>query len=147
MFDAARRNFLKSPVWLGLASPFVQGAPRRPLQTWNAPGTKITAVRTYVLDQEILVEVATDIGMSGWVECGDDNLQPMEPFVHTSLKDWVIGADPFDNEPLWNLLFYKNHDLGPGEALTNAISKIGIEVDVDALRRVVARAPKELARV
>ena len=66
MFDAARRNFLKSPVWLGLASPFVI---RQPLQVENG-----------------YLRVPQEAG-------------------------------------------------------------IGIEVDVDALRRVVARAPKELARV
>ncbi len=90
------------------------------------PSVRIKEVRSYLLQQALFVEVVTDSGESGWGECASDGLEVMRAFVEHELKRWVIGADPFDSERLWETMFYKKHDLGPGGALTNAISGIDL---------------------
>lgn len=90
------------------------------------PSVRIKEVRSYLLRQALFVEVVTDSGESGWGECASDGLEVMRAFVEHELKRWVIGADPFDSERLWETMFFKKHDLGPGGALTNAISGIDL---------------------
>jgi L-alanine-DL-glutamate epimerase-like enolase superfamily enzyme len=86
----------------------------------------IKEVRTYVLDGACFVQVAASNGLSGWGEADADNPPLMAAFIDNGLKQQVIGHDPWDTERLWDAMFYKNHDQGPGGALANAIAGIDI---------------------
>lgn len=127
MTSSNRRSFLKTAAALSAGAfvlPKAARAAATPTALTAAPEVKITDVRTYLLPQAIFVEVVSDAGVSGWGECANDGGSLMQAFVNQKLKQWVIGRDPFDTEPLWDLMFYKNHDLGPGGTLTNAIAGI-----------------------
>ncbi|HVN32859.1 MAG TPA: mandelate racemase/muconate lactonizing enzyme family protein [Thermoanaerobaculaceae bacterium] len=133
-----RRVFLK---WLALAGGAaglaeasraaltgadVGASPPSPAPAAVGPGrapVRVTDVRTWRMHDALFVEVVSDAGVAGWGECGDDHAF-MERFVQSELKERVVGQDPFDGERLWDLMFYRNHDLGPGGVLTNAIAGV-----------------------
>jgi L-alanine-DL-glutamate epimerase-like enolase superfamily enzyme len=87
---------------------------------------RITDVVTYPIKGAVFVEVRTDAGISGWAEAAPDNRHAARSLIENGLKEWVIGESAFDSARLWQLMFYKNHDLGPGGLLTNAISGIDL---------------------
>lgn len=89
-------------------------------------GVKITGLKTFVLPRAVLVKLETNAGISGWGESSPNNTRLIETFIHTDMKERVIGRDPFDVEPIWDELFWYNHDLGPGGALPYAVAGIDL---------------------
>jgi L-alanine-DL-glutamate epimerase-like enolase superfamily enzyme len=89
-------------------------------------GIKITGLKTFVLPRAILVKLETNAGIDGWGESSPNNTRLIETFIQTDMKERVIGRDPFDVEPIWDELFWYNHDLGPGGALPYAIAGIDL---------------------
>ncbi|MGF1637233.1 MAG: mandelate racemase/muconate lactonizing enzyme family protein [Cyclobacteriaceae bacterium] len=87
---------------------------------------KITQVRTYILHRAILVKLETNIGISGWGECSPNSPEVIEAFIHHTMKNFVVGQDPFNVELIWDTLFWQNHDLGPAGALPYAIAGIDL---------------------
>ncbi len=87
---------------------------------------KITAVKTYKVPRAIIIKVETNIGVTGWGESSPNSRPVIEAFIHDRLKKLVMGRDPFDVEPLWDELFWKQHDLGPSGALPYAIAGIDL---------------------
>lgn len=86
----------------------------------------LASVETFRHKQAIFVKVTTRGGVAGWGEPAFDNPEVMEAFIHHSLKKHVIGKDPFQAEPIWDAMFYDNHDSGPGGALANSIAGVDI---------------------
>jgi L-alanine-DL-glutamate epimerase-like enolase superfamily enzyme len=86
----------------------------------------IKELTTFRMPDAIYVKLTTDSGAAGWGECASDGLEIMETFVHAELAGHVVGRDPFDSQRIWNDAFFRNHDLGPGGALANAIAGIDI---------------------
>lgn len=125
---SSRRTFLRSAALLGAAPLASTVAPRAIAAQAPAakPDVKITAVNAYVVDRAILVEVASDAGISGWGECAFDGDALMKTFVDQLLKKEVVGKNPFDVRKLWDWMFFEHHDLGPGGALPNAIAGVDI---------------------
>ena len=89
-------------------------------------GIKITGLKTYILPRAIIVKLETNAGISGWGESSPNNTHLIRTFIETDIKKRVIGIDPFDVEPLWDELFWYNHDLGPAGALPYAIAGIDL---------------------
>jgi len=125
-----RRNFISS---LGIASlaaisNTVFASEKKIQQTVNPEktGIKITNLKTYVLPRAILVKIETNAGISGWGESSPNNTRLIQTFIETDMKDRVIGRDPFDTEPIWNELYWYNHDLGPAGALPYAVAGIDL---------------------
>ncbi len=87
---------------------------------------KIGEVKTYIMDDAIFVRVTTDSGLSGWGECDAGSHQVMDAFIHSEHAQRILGKDPFDNEQLYDRMFYGAHDFGPGGALSNSIAGIDI---------------------
>lgn len=87
---------------------------------------KITDIKTYKLYRAILVKVETNTGISGWGECSPNSTEVMESFIHHTIKELIIGQDPFNVELIWDTLFWQNHDLGPSGALPYAIAGIDL---------------------
>ncbi len=100
---------------------------------------RITGVKTYVLPRAILVKLETNAGISGWGESSPNNTHLIQTFIQTDMKDRVIGRDPFDVEPLWDELFWHNHDLGPAGALPYAIA--GIDLAMWDLKGKILKQP------
>lgn len=126
--SSSRRAFLRHAALLGATgsiSPLVGHAAAAAPAT-AAADVKITDVRSYVVDRAILVEVASDAGISGWGECAFDGGSLMKTFVDQLLKKELAGKNPFDVRKLWDSMFFENHDLGPGGALPNAIAGVDI---------------------
>ncbi len=100
------------------------GSPREfvPGQT----GIKITGIKTFILPRAVLVKIETNAGISGWGESSPNNTRLIQTFIHTDMKDRIIGKDPFNTEPIWDELFWHNHDLGPAGALPYAIAGIDL---------------------
>ncbi len=123
-----RRNFLSR---LGLAGA---GALALPAEAWghSSPGrpgsadVKISDVKTFKIKKAILVKVETNAGVSGWGESSPNSREVIESFIHHRMKALIIGRSPFDVEPIWDRLFWENHDLGPGGALPYAIAGIDL---------------------
>lgn len=86
----SRRTFLKSAALLGAAPLASTVAPRAVAAPAPAPAAKpdvkITAVNAYIVDRAILVEVASDAGISGWGECAFDGAALMKTFVERSVR-------------------------------------------------------------
>ena len=122
-----RRDFLKSAATTAAAAGLVAplGAHSAAAST-ALSGVKISEVKTFLMPGAIFVKVTTDSGLSGWGECAEDNTAVMETFIHNGIKRQVLGSDPFDIEPIWDRMFYRNHDLGPGGSLANAIAGVDI---------------------
>lgn len=102
-------------------------------------GIKITGLKTFVLPRAILVKLETNAGIDGWGESSPNNTRLIETFIQTDMKERVIGRDPFDVEPIWDELFWYNHDLGPGGALPYAIA--GIDLALWDLKGKILKQP------
>jgi L-alanine-DL-glutamate epimerase-like enolase superfamily enzyme len=120
----SRRALLQAGALL--VSRSVPSIAQAPLPTVTLSDITIKDVRVHVLDGACFVQVVASNGMSGWGETDADNPPLMAAFIHNGLKQQVIGQDPWDTERLWDAMFYKNHDQGPGGALANAIAGIDI---------------------
>lgn len=76
----------------------------------------------------MVVEVATDEGVTGWGESLCHGLQPPEvaaSFVEFCFKPMLVGRDPFDVEVLWEEMYNRTRPFGGGAAV-NAMSGIDI---------------------
>lgn len=127
-----RRSFLKVSAAAGAASLISLPQETRAETLSPASRVKVADVRTYKLKDAIFVEVVADSGVTGWGEASPNNRHVVEVFIHTGLKRHVIGRSVWDAEPVWDDMFFDNHDLGPGGALTNAIA--GVDVALWDLR-------------
>jgi L-alanine-DL-glutamate epimerase-like enolase superfamily enzyme len=127
-----RRTFLKVSAAAGAASLISLPQETRAETLNPASRVKVADVRTYKLKDAIFVEVVADSGATGWGEASPNNRHVVEAFIHTGLKQHVIGRSVWDAEPVWDDMFFDNHDLGPGGALTNAIA--GVDVALWDLR-------------
>lgn len=92
----------------------------------DADKLAIKSVETFVVEGACFVKVTASNGAAGWGETDADNPPLMAAFIHHGLKQRVVGESVWDNERLWDAMFYKNHDQGPGGALANAIAGIDI---------------------
>jgi L-alanine-DL-glutamate epimerase-like enolase superfamily enzyme len=99
----------------------------------------VASVITYRHPQALLVKVTSASGAVGWGECESGNLPLVESFIHTPLKRNVIGKSIWDAEQNWDRMFYDQHDLGPGGALTGAIA--GIDLALHDLRGKLVSQP------
>ena len=125
-----RRKFLATVGLGGMAGAAYAGDAMRqipqPVFTNDKTGIKITNLKTFVLPRAILTKIETNAGISGWGESSPNNTHLIQTFIQTDMKDRVIGRDPFDVEPIWDELFWYNHDLGPAGALPYAIAGIDL---------------------
>ena len=125
-----RRKFLSTLGMAGLSGAAIANPVRKSvLNPEYNPGKtdiKITGLKTYVLPRAILTKLETNAGISGWGESSPNNTHLIQTFIQTDMKDRVIGRDPFDVEPIWDELFWYNHDLGPAGALPYAVAGIDL---------------------
>ncbi len=128
-----RRDFLTKfgPAAAGaavLAKPFLDPDTTKDTLYPNPgkTGIKITNVKTFTLHKAILVKLETNAGISGWGESSPNSRKVIEAFIHHTMKELLIGRDPFNIEPIWDRLFWENHDLGPAGALPYAIAGIDL---------------------
>ncbi len=130
MKELNRRKFLSTIGLGGVGSAvYAMNSTKEVLQPALNPGKtgiKITNLKTYVLPRAILTKLETNAGISGWGESSPNNTRLIQTFIQTDMKDRVIGRDPFDVEPIWDELFWYNHDLGPAGALPYAIAGIDL---------------------
>jgi L-alanine-DL-glutamate epimerase-like enolase superfamily enzyme len=98
----------------------------RPAAGAQTEGVTIREVRPWVVPGACFVQVVASNGVSGWGECDADNPPIMAAFVENSLKKHVLKQDPWDSERLWDTMFFRNHDHGPGGALANSIAGVDI---------------------
>ena len=88
---------------------------------------KITDVSTFKVKRAIFIKIETNSGVAGWGEASSNSpLEVVEAFIIKKMRKTIIGKNPFDTEPIWNKLFWQNHDLGPSGALTYAIAAIDL---------------------
>lgn len=125
-----RRKFLSTIGLSGIAgftalNPLISIAQNHQKDAVSS-GIKITGLKTFVLPRAILVKLETNAGIDGWGESSPNNTRLIETFIQTDMKERVIGRDPFDVEPIWDELFWYNHDLGPGGALPYAVAGIDL---------------------
>jgi L-alanine-DL-glutamate epimerase-like enolase superfamily enzyme len=92
----------------------------------NKSDVRITGIKTFRFknNRGLFVKIETDEGTSGWGEASPNNSETTETFIHTGLKHLVTGQDPFQVEPLWDKMFWENHDLGPSGILPYAIAGV-----------------------
>lgn len=125
--DPTRRSVLQGLSGAAVMSATgVLGGVASALAAPSESDLRIAEVKTYLMDDAIFVRVTTDSGVSGWGECDAGSNYVMDAFIHTEHAARVLGKDPFDNEPLYDEMFYRAHDFGPGGALSNSIAGIDI---------------------
>src|SRR5262245_25977618 len=76
-----------------------------------------------------LVEVQTDIGVTGWGEAFAQGLEPPEiaaVAIDKALRPLVTGADPLDVEVLWHRMYHATRDYGRKGSVVAAISAVDI---------------------
>lgn len=138
-----RRKFISTLGLAGLASTAFSQIPINknvnPEPDPAKTGIKITGLKTYVLPRAILIKLETNAGISGWGESSPNNTRLIQTFIETDMKERVIGRDPFDNEPLWDELYWYNHDLGPAGALPYAVA--GIDLALWDLKGKILKQP------
>ncbi|MDZ7401103.1 MAG: mandelate racemase/muconate lactonizing enzyme family protein [candidate division KSB1 bacterium] len=128
-----RRNFL-SALGLTAAGTFAMATPLAAIKPQDdkfnplpkVSDLKITDVKTYKLARAILIKLETNTDINGWGEASSNSRPVIEAFIHDKLKKVVIGQDPFNVEPLWDRLFWGEHDLGPAGALPYAIAGLDL---------------------
>lgn len=138
-----RREFVQGSILAGAAAPLAgsQATPADGAANGLNPvsDAKVAAVRTYRLRDALFVQVVADNGQTGWGEASPNNRHVVEAFIHHGLKQHVVGRRVWDAEPVWDDMFFANHDLGPGGALTYAIA--GVDVALWDLRGRLAGQP------
>ncbi len=102
---------------------------------------KITEIRTHVLHAALsqpfaysrawydtrtamVVEIATDTGLTGWGECYGP--ARMTAAVVDSVAPWLIGADPLRTEYLWREIYARLRDHGQKGVVIQGLSGIDI---------------------
>lgn len=121
-----RRDILRTLGGAAVSGVGLAAGSRSAIAAPSASDLRIASVRTYVMDDALFVRVTSDSGVSGWGECDAGSHAVMNAFIHTEHASRIIGKDPFDNEPLYDQMFYRSHDFGPGGALSNSIAGIDI---------------------
>jgi L-alanine-DL-glutamate epimerase-like enolase superfamily enzyme len=86
----------------------------------------IAKVETFRMDDALFVKVTASDGSVGWGETDADNPPIMDAFIQNGLRQRVTGQSIWDAERLWDTMFYRQHDHGPGGALAGSISGIDI---------------------
>ncbi len=138
-----RRNFLTTLGLAGLSGVALPNSIHSNLSETSRSdeksGIKITNLKTFILPRAIIVRLDTNAGISGWGESSPNNTHLIRTFIETDMKERVIGRDPFDVEPIWDELFWYNHDLGPAGALPYAIA--GIDLALWDLKGKILKQP------
>jgi L-alanine-DL-glutamate epimerase-like enolase superfamily enzyme len=134
-----RRSFLKASAAFSAASLLLPPEAARSEPVNSASRIKITDVRTFKVKDAIFVQVLADNGLSGWGEASPNNRHVIETFIHNGLKQQVINRNVWDAEPMWDDMFYANHDLGPDGVLQYAIA--GIDIALWDLRGKLVNQP------
>lgn len=138
-----RRKFLTTIGLAGLSGAAFPGSVYKPVMNPEfdpaKTGIQITGVKTFVLPRAILTRIDTNAGISGWGESSPNNTRLIQTFIETDMKERIIGLDPFNIEPIWDELFWYNHDLGPAGALPYAIA--GIDLALWDLKGKILKQP------
>jgi galactonate dehydratase len=138
----ARRTFLQTTAAAGLGASLTGAAgaaARQPAAPAAASRVKIADLQTYKIKDALFVKVTADNGQTGWGESSPNNRHVAETFIHHGLKQHVIGRNVWDAEPMWDDMFFANHDLGPDGVLQYAIA--GIDVALWDLRGKLVQQP------
>ncbi|MFN0107911.1 MAG: mandelate racemase/muconate lactonizing enzyme family protein [Blastocatellia bacterium] len=137
--DQKRRSFLKAST-AASAAALIAIPNQTQAQTVNpASRVKVAEVRTFKLKDALFVQVVADNSQTGWGEASPNNRHVADAFIHHGLKQHVVGRNVWDAEPIWDDMFYANHDLGPGGVLTYAIA--GIDIALWDLRGKLVNQP------
>lgn len=106
---------------------------------------KITSIKSHVLGYDLpeelgysqqyyarrsahLVEVSTDVGLTGWGECfGPGNVAlANRAIVETVIQPMILGMDPFDRDVIWHRVYNLLRDHGQKGMPLQALSGIDI---------------------
>ncbi|KMM37251.1 mandelate racemase/muconate lactonizing enzyme family protein [Guptibacillus hwajinpoensis] len=107
---------------------------------------KIIDIKTYILSNQLqqpfaysqgwvthrsttVVEVVTDLGLSGWGETFSVGLQTPEiaaSIIESTFKPLLMGEDPTNTEVLWHKMYHHTRDYGRKGVVIGAISAIDI---------------------
>ena len=105
---------------------------------------KITDIRIHVLKSPLaepfafsqgwvrqrsatIIEVITDVGITGWGEAFAQGLEPPEiaaTVIDKALRPLVTGADPLDTEVLWHRMYHMTRDYGRKGSVISGISAV-----------------------
>ncbi len=129
-----RRNFLKKTAMAGLipALPLMRETPAMGFPGMTEPKSdlKISEAHTCRIDRGydriLIIRLTTDSGITGYGECSPNNTWMLETLFHNGVKENLIGKDPFNTEAIWEEIYWANHDLGSGGALTYLLAGIDL---------------------
>ncbi|WP_420459164.1 mandelate racemase/muconate lactonizing enzyme family protein [Neolewinella sp.] len=111
----------------GNAPPIAIGAPPAFQPLVDPADVRITDVRTFLIKRGIMVRVQTNVGITGWGESSSNSpTEVVSNFIERGMRQVVMDQSPFDNDRLWNRMYWENHDLGPAGALTYAIAGVDL---------------------
>ena len=76
-----------------------------------------------------LVEITTDIGLTGWGEAFSQGLEPPQisaAVIEHALKPLIMGSNPLDTEVLWHRMYHQTRDYGRKGSVMAGISAVDI---------------------
>ena len=117
-----RRTF-NQRLGLGMALPIFNPSTATPSPPDDL---KITNISTFRVHRGIFIKIETNMGVTGWGESSPNSTEVIETFIHHTMKELLIGENPFNNELIWDTLFWTNHDLGPAGALPYAVAGVDL---------------------
>lgn len=114
-----RRSFLNLTIAGGLALPL------RTLGQDARGAVKITEVRPIIAAPNTLfILVRASNGQFGLGEASPMNVRVEAAMLEHSLRDLLLGADPFDTGPLYHRILFRRFKLGPQGALSETMAGV-----------------------
>ena len=75
--------------------------------------------------ENLLVEIITDSGLTGWGECYGP-ARPIREAIHSCLEQFVVEKDPFNTEEIWHVCWQRFLDHARHGTIMAALSGIDI---------------------
>jgi L-alanine-DL-glutamate epimerase-like enolase superfamily enzyme len=90
----------------------------------NPPDVKITEVKAYILPKATFVKIETDAGLSGWGEADHDYPKITAQVVQEICRPFLLQQSPFEQESLWNRMYFQGIEAGNSGLLPGAIAGV-----------------------
>ncbi len=87
-------------------------------------GVTITKVEVYNFNKAVYVRLESSEGVAGWGEADASNKQFIATYIDRSLKQYVLGKDPFQSHEIWHEAYLREIEGGMSGIHTGSLAGI-----------------------